>query len=178
VKVLATAVNASMALKIDADRRALWLDRLSRMAPFPTLSIKPTPPSSTNVTVFVAQEYPRYFPGSTNPLAFYAMWPGEQVGADSSDDIRRVARDTVEQLGADGAWSQGNAFPESFPAAVRAGVPPEWVVGNMTNVINATMPHNILGGEGQVGSLAFISIVVQLHLCTLACLYCFSLFLL
>jgi len=125
------------------------------MAPFPTATIPEmsvvtdhTVTTST-VTVFTAQEHPSYFPGSTNPLAFYAMWPGENVGADSPPSTRTIAARTVEYLGALGAWSQGNAFPETFPAAVRAGVDPLVVLGNMTQVINVSMPRNILGREGQ-----------------------------
>lgn len=71
------------------------------------------------------------------------------VGLDSAPELQGIARRTVESLGAMGAWGQGNAFPETFSAAVRAGVDPMVILGNMTLVVNRTMPRNILGGEGQ-----------------------------
>ena len=150
VKILKTAIDTSEALHVDADRRAGWADIVAHIAPFPVATIPTSRTDSAPITVFTAQEHPLYFPGSTNPLAFYAMWPGENVGLGSTPAAIAIARQTVLSLGALGAWSQGNAFPETFPAAVRAGVDPHIVLSNMTDVITRTMPRNILGkAEGQ-----------------------------
>lgn len=142
--IFKAAIEMAQALGVDSALQPEWRDRVDNMAAFPTATI-----NNGTATVFAAQEHPLYFPGSTNPLAFYAMWPGENVGISSPEPVRKVAAETVLLLGAMGAWGQGNAFPETFPAAVRAGVDPKVVLGNMTIVINKTMPRNILGNEGQ-----------------------------
>ena len=70
-----------------------------------------------------AQESPVYtFPSEAhdNPLEFYGIWPGEQVGLGSPEPLLTAARNTV--LLADVTQPlQMNSFQEIFPAFVRAG---------------------------------------------------------
>ena len=77
--------------------------------------------------------YPAYFPGSTNPLDLYAIWPGEW----STKGMAALAQRTVLAMGALGSWQQANALPEMVPAAVRAGVEPAWILGNLSVEPNA-----------------------------------------
>jgi len=151
-KILRTAIDASAALGVDADLRPQWQDRLDHLAPFPT-AVVPDPfgaeSASDNITVLTAQEHPLYWPGELNPLAFYALWPSEELGLGSDPALLAIAERTVRTMGAMGAWSQNNAFPEAFPAAVRAGVNASFILGNMTSVIKSTMAPNGMLNEGQ-----------------------------
>ena len=150
-KVLRTAIDASAALGVDADLRPQWQDRLDHLAPFPT-AVVPDPfggAEGANITVLTAQEHPLYWPGQLNPLAFYALWPSEELGLGSDPALLATAERTVRTMGAMGSWSQNNAFPESFPAAVRAGVNASFILGNMTAVIKATMAPGGMLNEGQ-----------------------------
>ena len=88
--------------------------------------------------------YPAYFPGSTNPLDLYAIWPGEW----STKGMAALAQRTVLAMGALGSWQQGNALPEMVPAAVRAGVEPGWILGNLSARVNATMAQSGVMAEG------------------------------
>ena len=99
-----------------------------------------------NITVFIAQEYPAYFPGSTNPLDLYALWPGEMSA--TTPALRAIAVQTVATMGLLGSWQQGNAFPEIVPAAVRAGLEPLWILGNISARVNSTMAPSGVLAEG------------------------------
>ena len=92
----------------------------------------------------VVCRYPAYFPGSTNPLDLYAIWPGEW----STKGMAALAQRTVLAMGALGSWQQGNALPEMVPAAVRAGVEPGWILGNLSARVNATMAQSGVMAEG------------------------------
>ena len=148
-KILRTAIDASTALGVDADLRPQWQDRLDHLAPFPT-AVVPDPYGKENITVLAAQEHPLYWPGQLNPLAFYALWPSEELGLGSANAaLLATAERTVRTMGAMGTYSNGNAFPEVFPAAVRAGMNASYILGNMTTVIKATMAPGGMLNEGQ-----------------------------
>ena len=149
LKILKTAIETSTVLGVDGGLRAGWKDRLDHLAPFPTADVV-DPNSSTNasIRVFIAQENPAYFPGSTNPLDLYALWPGETVGTNSPKALRAIGAQTVVTMGGLGSWMQGNAFPEIVPAAVRAGVEPLWILGNISQRTNLTMAQSGVMAEG------------------------------
>jgi hypothetical protein len=118
VKFLFTHLCETAALSgVDAQTLALWMDIRDNIAPAPLGQF----PRSSNTTVFLPQEAccgsPYFFKQQDDPLVVYPIYPGEQVGLSSA--LQKVAVDTV--LAVD-AWQQGNAFPQIFPAAVRAGV--------------------------------------------------------
>ena len=95
LKILKTAIETSTVLGVDADLREGWQDRLDHLAPFPTASVAdPTSPTNASIEVFIAQENPAYFPGSTNPLDLYALWPGETVGVNSPKALRAIGAQT------------------------------------------------------------------------------------
>ena len=149
LKVMRSALDMSTALGVDADLRPLWLDVVNNMQPFPLATV-PDPYSKENITVLAPQEHPLYWPGQLNPLAIYALWPSEELGlgADSAE-LLSIGERTVRTMGAMGSYSNGNAFPEIFPAAVRAGVNPLFVLGNMSAEITRTMAPNGMLDEGQ-----------------------------
>ena len=171
-KVLQAAVDASTVLGLDADRRAVWSDIAQHLAPTPRGSIPDpcefrSPPrhgqtnciknaSSRPITVLLEQEHPK---GLTrgNPVVMQAIFPGERVGMDSSVMERRIARQTVETAGAAlGAWTQSNSFPHTVNAAVRAGMDPREILGNLTKQLNVTMqnrnsPKGLLQFDGSQG---------------------------
>jgi alpha-L-fucosidase 2 len=91
IKIIKTAIETSTVLGVDADLRAEWQDRVDHIAPFPTqVVIDPTSPTNATIEIFTAQENPGYFPGSTNPLDLYALWPGETVGVNSPKALRAI----------------------------------------------------------------------------------------
>lgn len=81
-------------------------------------------------------------------LIRYALWPGETVGAHSSKVLRSIGKQTVVTMGGLGSWMQGNAMPEIVPAAVRAGVEPLWILGNISLRTNSTMAQSGVTAEG------------------------------
>jgi hypothetical protein len=178
-KVLGAAIAASTVLGLDADLRKGWQDRVDHLAPFPRAAIPdpcqwPTPeshnhgkdypahcigPTSTNsssrqIKVLLEMEHPptlvsEGIPSGGNPICFQGIFPGEGIGVDSPVAEREIARQTVETVGAMGAWGQSNSFPETINAAVRSGLDPRWILGNLSSVMDVVMPKNALGVEGQ-----------------------------
>ena len=80
------------------------------------------------------------------PWSRYSLWPGEMSA--STPALLAIGARTVAAMGALGSWQQGNAFPEMVPAAVRAGVRPEWILGNISARVNATMAQSGVMAEG------------------------------
>ena len=122
-RVLGAAVDASTVLGVDEALRPVWSERLANLAPFPTATLGDPFNKGANMTVFTAQEHPLYFmgpslPGQLNPLAFYALWPSEVVGA--GHPLRAVGEATVRTLTGLGSWHNGNAFPECVRRSVNA----------------------------------------------------------
>ena len=113
---------------------ARWQDILANLAPIPT-AIK----RGSNTTILLPQEKPYYFAPGDNPLQFYALYPGEQIGLSSPPALLQAARDTVTLSN---AWGQMNSFQESFPAAVRAAVDPFVILGQMEHLLASRMPPN------------------------------------
>ena len=145
-KVLATAIDMASALDIDKDKRSVWQDRLMHLAPFPTSWVANPQDPNAKVQVFLAQEYPRYFPGSLNPLNLYALWPGTMSA--TTPQLRAIGRQTVTAMATLGSWQEGNAFPEMVPASVRAQLNPNWILGNISARVNATMAQSGVMAEG------------------------------
>ena len=83
-----------------------------------------------------------------NPLQLYAIYPGEQIGISSDNEIQKVAANTVEVLA---AWQQQNAFPVVFPAAVRAGVNWTLTASELTTRIGGELPPNGYLNQGGGG---------------------------
>ena len=96
---------------------ARWQDVLANLAPIP-VGKAVSPP---NTPVLLPQEAPVFtFPDEQhdNPLEFYAVYPGEQIGQSSPASLLTAARNTV--LLADVTTPlQENAFQEIFPSFVR-----------------------------------------------------------
>jgi hypothetical protein len=67
------AIDMSNVLGVDNASRPLWQDRIDHLAPFPTATVTNPQASTQQIVVFTAQEYPSYFPGSTNPLDLYRL---------------------------------------------------------------------------------------------------------
>ena len=70
---------------------AAWKDRLANLAPIPT-------GTALNRSVLLPQEAPVFtFPAEEhdNPLEFYAIFPGEQIGLSSDPHLLQAAQNTV-----------------------------------------------------------------------------------
>ena len=83
-----------------------------------------------------------------NPLQLYAIYPAEQIGISSDNEVQKVAANTVEVLA---AWQQQNAFPVVFPAAVRAGVNWTLTTSELTTRIGGELPPNGYLNQGGGG---------------------------
>ena len=129
-----TDVAAEGLIEPSAWELARWSDILGNLAPTPTAIER-----GSNTTVLMPQEEPYYFAPGDNPLQFYALYPGEQIGLSSPPALLQAARDTISLSN---AWGQMNSFQESFPAAVRAGVDPTIILGQMEHLLASRMPPN------------------------------------
>eukprot|EP00039_Didymoeca_costata_P002978 m.64285 g.64285 ORF g.64285 m.64285 type:complete len:898 (-) comp11637_c0_seq2:36-2729(-) len=111
-----------------------WIDINDNLAPIPTGVEK-----NSGESVLLCEEDPYYWQKGDNPLQFYALYPGEQIGLSSTSSLLNAARNTVLLMD---SWDQGNAFCETFPAAVRAALAPEMILSQLTDIIERQMPPN------------------------------------
>jgi alpha-L-fucosidase 2 len=143
--LLQASIDVSTALGVDATERAVWQDRLTNLAPFPTYT---GCPSCTNgETVFRYTEVGRDW-DTGNTIGIQHIYPGGQIGLSSDSALLQVANNMV---GAMGRWSDGNGTNTFYPAAARVGYDPTMILSNLDSWIqNNTYPnlHIHTGGGG------------------------------
>lgn len=125
---------------------AAWTDRLNHLAPIPT-------GKALNRTVLLPQAAPVFtFPAEErdNPLEFYAIWPGEQIGLSSPPALLEAAQNTVMMAQVTQPL-QGNGFQEIFPAFVRAGINATTTLETLAVIIAAADPPNGYLAQGGGG---------------------------
>lgn len=76
-----------------------------------------------------------------NPLEFYGIFPGEQIGLSSDPELLEAARNTVVMADVTSPL-QENAFQEIFPSFVRAALNATYILGQLTAVIDKANPPN------------------------------------
>jgi hypothetical protein len=143
--LLQASIDISTALGVDATERAVWQDRLTNLAPFPTYTGCPT--CMNGETVFRYTEVGRDW-DTGNTIGIQHIYPGGQIGLSSNATLLQVANNMV---GAMGRWSDGNGTNTFYPAAARVGYSPTMILSNLDSWIqNNTYPnlHIHTGGGG------------------------------
>lgn len=152
---------------------ARWRDVLKNLAKIPVGKAQSPP----NTSVLLPQEYPIFtFPDERhdNPLEFYGIYPGEQIGQSSTPELLEAARNTV--LLADVTDPlQENAFQEIFPSFVRVGcaegckLNASYILDAFSRVVTENMGENgyLRQGGGGIetagGALAINDMLLQSH---------------
>ena len=125
--LLQGTIELSAALGLDADQRALWQDRLTNLAAFPTFT-------KNDKTVFRYTEVGLEWNGG-NAIGIQHVYPGSQIGLDSDPTLLTTARNMVTAMA---RWSDDNGTNTFYPAAARVGHDPAdilthlaaWVAGH------------------------------------------------
>jgi hypothetical protein len=138
--LLQGVIDMSTALNMDETERAVWQDRLTNLAPFPTFTMN-------GQTVFRYTSVGRdWCPGNT--IGIQHIYPGSQIGLDSDPTLLQTANNMVSAMA---RWSDGNGTNTFYPAAARVGYNPTTILKNLDSWIqNNTYPnlHIHTGGGG------------------------------
>ena len=123
------------------------------------LNLSPIPIGEfMNNKVLLPQQQPYYFKPGDNPLQLYGIWPGEQIGIGSDENMMNIGQNTVEYVA---SWDQGNAYCEMYPSAVRVGYDINKTLDEWNKLLNSNMPQNgyvNMGGGGMDASGALIAV--------------------
>ena len=114
-------VDMSTALHQDAGLRTTWRDIDTHLAPLPTMT-------RNGQTVFSQTSTGVGWVDDENDIAIQAVYPGLQVGLDSSADVLQTARNTVGQLA---RWHGQNAPATFYPAAAIVGYNPNTIMEHL-----------------------------------------------
>jgi alpha-L-fucosidase 2 len=115
-------VGMSTALNQDASSRATWANINAHLAPQPTTT-------ENGQTVFSETSQGAGFVNDGNDVDIQSVYPGSQVGLDSSATLLTEAQNTVGQLTS--AWDGGNAPGTFYAAAARVGYNPSTILSNL-----------------------------------------------
>lgn len=123
-----------------------WKELLGHLPPIPQGVAEGRP-------VLLPQQAPIYtFPQEAhdNPLEFYGIFPGEQIGLSSPAALLEAARNTVLMAEVVDPL-QENGFQEIFPSFVRAAINASFVVAQLEAVLAKAMPPNGYVAQGGGG---------------------------
>ncbi|UUZ95050.1 hypothetical protein LJK87_11400 [Paenibacillus sp. P25] len=111
--ILTAMLKLSEELGTDSRRRPKWRHILDHLSEYPLME-------RGGRTVFRLTEEGRDW-GLRNSLAVQHIFPAGVIGLDSSPELLEIARNTVDEMQ---RWSDFNAFPTYYAAAVRVGYDP------------------------------------------------------
>ena len=140
-----------MAKEIGAEPRPIWLDILQNLSNYSTINVTVPNVGPGLIWQFSEPTSSQIKPPSSriNPLDLYPIWPSEVVNLVTSDDDRlTIGRNSVLYMS---SWTQGNAFMEIFPAAVRVGVDTSILMPIWRDTLNHTMLKSLYVSEGGGG---------------------------
>jgi hypothetical protein len=138
--LLQGTIDVSTALGVDADERAVWQERLTKLSPFPTFA-------RNGKTVFRYTEvgldwYPQ------NTIGIHHIYPAGQIGLDSDPTLLATAQNMVEEMA---RWNDQNGTNTFYPAAARVGHDPADILGRLTAWVQGNAYPNLhihTGGGG------------------------------
>ena len=142
-----------MAKAMGIEAKPIWSDIAENIS-LPCTVSADIPPSGAKGPVWLFSEVngsgsvPLPHPGS-NPINLYPLWPSEQVTLGSSTAQLETARNTLLFMK---SWSEGNAFMEAFPAAVRAGLDTATLMDAWHGCLKSQMGTNMVVFEGGGGT--------------------------
>ncbi|MHA6760716.1 glycosyl hydrolase family 95 catalytic domain-containing protein [Streptacidiphilus sp. PAMC 29251] len=143
--------DISTALGQDASTRTTWQNINTHLAPLPTMT-------RNSQTVFRETSVGADWVNDGNDIDIQAVYPGNQVGLDSSSTLLQTARNTVDQLTA--AWNGGNAPGTFYTAAARVGYNPATIMTNLHDEA-ANQSFNNLAVHHNGGGIENINVVTS-----------------
>jgi hypothetical protein len=117
-------IDMSTALGEDASTRTTWQNIVTHLAPLPTTTVN-------GETVLSETSQGAGFVNDGNDVTIQAVYPGSQIGLDSSASLLQTAQNTVAQL--TDAWNGGNAPSTFYAAAARVGYNPSTIMSNLND---------------------------------------------
>ncbi|HEX3513127.1 MAG TPA: carbohydrate-binding protein [Trebonia sp.] len=117
-------IDMSTALNEDASTRTTWQNINAHLAPLPTTT-------ENGQTVLSETSQGAGFVNDGNDIDIQAVYPGSQIGLDSSASLVQTAQNTVGQLTS--AWDGGNAPATFYAAAARVGYNPTTIMSNLND---------------------------------------------
>jgi len=115
-------IDMSTALNEDATTRTTWENINSHLAAQPTMT-------SNGQTILSETSQGAGFVNDGNDVDIQSVYPGSQIGLDSSSTLITDAQNTISQL--TNAWDGGNAPGTFYAAAARVGYNPSTILSNL-----------------------------------------------
>lgn len=129
-RVMQTAVDMSVLVGADANKREKWLHIRDHISPYPTYE-------RNGKTVFRYTEVgTEWVDGNT--LGIQHIYPGEVIGLDSDPELLGVARNTIDVMQ---RWLDSNGSNSFFPAAVRVGYSPDVIMQQLRRYTEHACPN-------------------------------------
>jgi len=134
------AIDLSTVLNVDPAERAIWQDRLSKLADYPTFM-------RNGQKVFRYTEVGLDW-NNGNSIGIQHIYPGNQIGLGSEPGLLSTAQNMVAQMA---RWSDDNGTVTFYPAAARVGHDPTEILAKLKAWISARSYPNLhlhTGGGG------------------------------
>jgi hypothetical protein len=127
-------IGMSTALGENSSEIPTWENINNNLAPQPTTT-------ENGETVFAETSQGAGFVNDGNDIDIQSVYPGGQVGLDSSSTLIQEAQNTIGQLTS--AWDGGNAPWSFYAAAARVGYNPATIMSNLNNEATAQSYNNM-----------------------------------
>jgi hypothetical protein len=140
-----------MAKEMGMEPKPLWLDFLQNLSNYSTINVTVPNVGPGLIWQFSEPTSGQVKPPSShiNPLNLYPIWPSEVVNlATSEDDQLTIGKNSVLYMS---SWTQGNAFMEIFPAAVRVRLDASILIPIWRDTLSHTMLKSLYVSEGGGG---------------------------
>jgi len=149
------ALDMSLELDADTDRRGKWQHILDHLSGFTTQE-------RDNMTVF------RYTERGTawwndNTLGIQHIYPGNAIGLDSDPYLLKVSRNTIQVMQ---RWLDFNGTNSLFPAAVRVGYDPVLILKHLRQYAKHSYPNGFkLGNPHGIENFSTVPNTINEMLC-------------
>jgi alpha-L-fucosidase 2 len=127
-------IGMSTALGENSAEIPTWENINNKLAPQPTTT-------ENGETVFAETSQGAGFVNDGNDIDIQSVYPGGQVGLDSSGTLIQEAQNTIGQL--TNGWDGGNAPWSFYAAAARVGYNPSTIMSNLDNEATAQSYNNM-----------------------------------
>ena len=150
-RIFTSLVDMAKALSVET--KPIWTDFIANLSNYTIISVD-VPPNNAKGSVWLFSEptdKSRVSPPrpNSNPINLYPLWPSETVNMiESNEDDLTIGRNSVLYMN---SWTEGNAFMEMFPAAVRAGLNASFLISTWQSTLHKAMLPNLYVSEGGGG---------------------------